>query len=112
VIAVGARSLGSGRAGFRLWTCPLLKGGAGIVRADYTTRWISDWFDNEGNHYVDPAFETVHASKFGIDLGAGVKAPIGRNFLVRAEVQIVDTTPGEGYNWGVLLLNTGIGYSW
>ncbi len=91
---------------------PFLKGGAGVVRSDYTSHWISDWFDDQGIHHIGPAFEQVRASKFGIDLGAGINAAIGHNFSIRGEVLIVDTTPGEGYNWGVLLLNTGIGYHW
>jgi hypothetical protein len=61
---------------------------------------------------IAPWSEHVRASKFGIDLGAGIKAAVGQKISVRAEAQIVDTTPGDGYNWGVLILSAGVGYHW
>ena len=91
---------------------PFVKAGAGVVRSDYTTHWVSDWFDDQGNHFIEPSSEHVRASKFGIDLGAGIKASLSRNLSFRVEGLIADTTPGEGYNWVTLILNAGLGFHW
>jgi len=78
---------------------PYLGGGIGVLKADYTQRILSDWYDEEMNHYIENRVYTVNESKMVIRVAGGLKIALTQNFSLRPEFQILDTTAGEGYNW-------------
>ena len=93
---------------------PYAMGGIGILKADYTRQGYSEWYDGgpDGEYHEEYWTRRVNESKMAINLGVGIKAAITKNLSIRPELTVIDTTPGSGYNWGVLRVSLGIGYHW
>jgi opacity protein-like surface antigen len=104
---IGANALfhfGSGRVQ------PYLLGGLGWMKADFDIRGVSEWFDPSG-HHLERTISFVDTPHYFVNVGAGIKAAIGRGFTVRPEVRLLSTTPGKGANFDSLRLSIGLGYS-
>ncbi len=93
---------------------PYVVGGVGVLKADYTRKGVSEWYDGGpgGEYHEEYWTDRVNASKMAINLGVGLKAVIRNNFSIRPELTLIDTTPGSGYNWASLRLSIGVGYHW
>ena len=93
---------------------PYVMGGIGILKADYTRHGYSERYDGgpDGEYHEEYWTNRVKASKMAINLGVGTKAAITDNLSIRPELNLIDTTPGSGYNWGYLSLSLGVGYHW
>ncbi len=87
---------------------PYVAGGLGILKANYTQLIKGGAILGSTENYVD----TVDASKMLLNIGAGIKARLGRGFAVRPEIRFHDTTIGTGYNWASIRLSVGLGYYW
>jgi hypothetical protein len=93
---------------------PYVMGGIGILKADYTWQGYSERYDGgpDGEYHEEYWTERTNASKMAINFGLGLKAVLTKNLSIRPEFTVTDTTPGSGYNWGVLRVSLGVGYHW
>jgi opacity protein-like surface antigen len=92
---------------------PYVVGGVGILKADYTRKGYSEWYElPEWEYHEEYWTDRIDASKMAINLGVGLKAALTPNLSIRPELQILDTTPGSGYNWRSVRLSIGVGYHW
>jgi opacity protein-like surface antigen len=92
---------------------PYVVGGIGVLKADYTRRGYSEWYNlPEWEYHEEYWTERVNESKVAINVGVGLKAAISPNLSIRPELSLIDTTPGSGYNWASLRLSLSVGYHW
>jgi hypothetical protein len=87
-------------------------GGIGLLKADYTRTGFSEWYDENWDYHEEFWTHPVNASKMAVSLGFGLKIRLKSKFSIRPELQLIDTTPGSGYNWGLIRVSIGMGYHW
>jgi opacity protein-like surface antigen len=88
-------------------------GGVGVVSVAYSRSCYECVFNVDpatGKLTPIPWTEDIHATKAGINLGAGLKIAVHRRVSIRPEILFVDTTPGSGWNWAWLRVQMGIGF--
>jgi hypothetical protein len=91
-------------------TQPYVAGGIGFLKADYTYRYLSEWYDGNGDFYQEHKVEVSKDSKMAIRIAGGIKFAVTNQFSIRPELQILDTTIGEGYNWSQIGLSVAAGF--
>jgi hypothetical protein len=92
---------------------PYVVGGIGVLKADYTRRGYSEWYDlPEWEYHEEYWTHRVVSSKMAINLGVGFKAAITPSLSVRPELTLIDTTAGAGHNWASLRMSLAVGYHW
>ena len=92
---------------------PYVVGGIGVLKADYTRKGYSEWYDlPEWEYHEEYWTRRTKASKMAINLGVGFKAALKPNLSIRSELTLIDTTPGAGYNWASLRVSLFVGYHW
>ncbi len=91
---------------------PYMLGGLGFIRARYTRDCSGCVFN------LDPVTQQLtpipfrseaHGAKAGLTMGGGLKIAVHPHISLRPEILLVTTTPGEGWNWGWLRAQIGVG---
>jgi opacity protein-like surface antigen len=92
---------------------PFVFGGLGQVRADYAYQCVDCVFDPDPvtGKLVSRGVEEIRAkgTNAGVTYGAGLKIAVHPHLSIRSELLVVNTTPGSGWNWGWVRLQTGLG---